>query len=400
MADYIRFKQLNRQLKHLLQQPFDHVIGLGLLMALIVTFISVIGNPVTAQDQVPWNRLYIANFDSNNVSVVDLNQSKVIAEITVGKGPTSLAVTPDLNYVYVSNFLAGTVSVISTAQNAAVMTIPVPSSSAQSTPFGLAITTDGSKIFVANPSDGTIRVISTDSNKVTSTITGAYDWALRYVAMSPDGQFAYAAGAGSGVIYMIKVDDHSVVARIPDLAGARHTAVTPDGSRLYIASESQHCIYVVDTATRARVDKIQFPHGSWTITVDVSPTGKFAMISNFHGKVSMLDTDPRSPTYHKVIAEVPPFSNYQYCIAVSPDSRFAYLTNQSDRGRSPNSVNIIDIDPKSATRFTIINSIPVGKQPFGIAIVKQPSISTDDRTTTTRARIKRGSRSVRTIIKQ
>jgi YVTN family beta-propeller protein len=176
--------------------------------------------------------------------------------------------------------------------------------------------------------------------------------------------------------------------------------VTPDGSRLYIASEPYHCIYVVDTATRSRVDKIQFPTGAWTITVDVSPTGKFALISNFHGKVSVLDIDPRSPTYHKVIAEVPPLSNYQYCIAVSPDSRFAYLTNQSDWGKSPNSLNIIDLDPKSVTRYTIIDSIPLGKQPFGIAIVKQPSNPTDDRTTTNRTRIKRPGRSVRTIINQ
>jgi YVTN family beta-propeller protein len=400
MAGYTSFKQLNRQLEHLLQQTLKYLIGVGLLVSLIVAFISMIGNSVSAQDQAPWNRLYIANYDSNNVSVVDLNQSKVIAEIPVGKGPTSLAVTPDLDYVYVSNFLAGTVSVISTAQNAVTMTIPIPSGWGQATPFGLAITPDGSKIFVANPADGTVRVISTDSNRVTSTITGAYDWALRYVAMSPDGQFAYAAGAGNGVIYMIKVDDHSIVARIPNLAGARHTVVTPDGSRLYIASESQHCIYVVDTATRARIDKIQFPIGAWTITVDVNSAGKFAMVANYHGKVSMLDIDPSSPTYHKVLAEVPPFSNYQYCIAISPDSRFAYLTNQSDRGKSPNSLNIIDIDPRSATRNTIINSIPVGKQPFGLVIVKQPSNSTDNRTTTNRTRIKRGSRSVRTIIKQ
>src|SRR5918912_1139665 len=61
------------------------------------------------QDIQPWNRLYVTNYLSNNVSVVDLNAGKVMATIPVGNGPTGMAVSPDVQQVYVANSVSGTV---------------------------------------------------------------------------------------------------------------------------------------------------------------------------------------------------------------------------------------------------------------------------------------------------
>jgi hypothetical protein len=41
------------------------------------------------------------------------------------------------------------------------------------------------------------------------------------------------------------------------------------------------------------------------------------------------------------------------------------LSNQADRGSTPNSINIIDLNPQSPTHDTIINSIPVGQATLG-----------------------------------
>ena len=353
--------------------PFDKAVAFpaqklfNLIFNLII--ISIFCHPAFAQDL--WNRLYVTNFGSNSVSVVDLNASRVIAEIPVGLGPTGMAVTPDLEHIYVANYYSGGVSVISTASNSVERTIPIPSSYGRSAPFGMAITPDGSQLFVSNPSDGTIRVISTLTNTVTATITAAYDWALRYIALSPDGQYLYALGYGDGKISVIRVFNFSLVTTIRNLPAARHVAITPDGSRLYVTSDKFNRLYVINATNYSLIYTFQFPTGSGTITVDIEPSGKFALVSNYQGKVTKIDTDPRSPTYHQILAEVPQFSGYQYCIVISPDARFAYLSNQSDRGRSPNSIDIIDIASGSPTCNTIISSIPVGKQPWGVAIVKQ-----------------------------
>ena len=128
-----------------------------------------------AQTEVPWNRLYVTNFLSQNVSVIDLNLGKVTAIIPVGNNPTGMAVTPDKEEVYVANMWSGTVSVISTAQNAVTHTIPIPTFNAPAVPFGLAMLPDGSRVYVTNLNDGTVRVIDTQTKTVVDTITQAYD---------------------------------------------------------------------------------------------------------------------------------------------------------------------------------------------------------------------------------
>lgn len=327
-----------------------------------------------AQSEEPWNRLYVTNFMSNDVSVIDLSNGKVMATIPVGKNPTGMAVSPDKEEVYVANMWSGTVSVISTAQNAVTHTITIPTFNAPAVPFGMAMVPDGSRVYVTNLNDGTVRVIDTQTKTIVDTITEAYDWAMRYIAMSPDGEYAWSIGTGDGKISVIRTSDNRVVAKIFGLPSARHMAFTPDGKRAYVTGEKFSRVYVIDTSTYALLSVIQFPVGSGTITTDISPDGKFALVSNFFGKPSLIDIDPASPRYHRIIGEIPPKSSYEYCIVIAPDGKFAYLSNQADRGATPNSINIIDLGEESPTRNTIINSIPVGQQPWGIAIVRQTTI--------------------------
>lgn len=338
---------------------------------LMITICSAFNLIARAQDPKPWNRLYVANMDSHTVSVVDLDVLKVQATIPVGFGPRGLAVTPDQEHVYVANFWSGTVSVISTGSNEVETTIPLPSWYGRAAPMGFAMSPDGLTLYVGNLADGLVRVISTTTNTVTATITEGYDWAMRYIALSPNGEHLYVAGAGDGKLAVIRTSDYKQVARVTNLPGARHIAVSPDGSRVYITSDSLNRVYVVDAVKYELIKTIQFPPNAGTVTLDISPTGKFAIVSNFLEKVSLIDTDPASPTYHQVIGQVQPNSYYQYCVALGADGRFAYLSNQADRGLSPNSINVIDIAPDSLTRNTIVSSIPVGLKPWGVLPVKQ-----------------------------
>lgn len=340
-----------------------------LLWLLLMTLLLCL--PALAQTEDPWNRLYVTNFLSNNVSVVDLTAGKVMATIPVGKNPTGMAVSPDKEEVYVANMWSGTVSVISTAQNAVTHTIPIPTFNEPAVPFGLAMMPDGSKVYVTNLNDGTVRVIDTQTKKVVDTITAAYDWAMRYIAISPDGEYAWAIGTGDGKISIIRTSDNTVVTKILGLPSARHLAFTPDGTRAYVTGEKFSRVYVIDAVKFVLLSVIQFPAGVGTITTDICRDGKFAMVSNFFGKPTLIDIDPQSSRYHQIIGEVPPKSSYEYCIVIAPDGKFAYLSNQADRGATPNSINIIDLDADSPTRNTIINSIPVGTQPWGIAVVRQ-----------------------------
>ena len=58
--------------------------------------------------------IFVLNSGSNDISVIDLGNSKGIAHIEVGDNPRGLALSPDETLVYVNNNLAGMVSVIDT----------------------------------------------------------------------------------------------------------------------------------------------------------------------------------------------------------------------------------------------------------------------------------------------
>src|SRR5476651_1623611 len=68
---------------------------------------------------------YVANGNSNNVSVIDTSSNTVVATVTVGMSPSGVAITPNGAFAYVANFNSNNVSVIDTSSNTVVATITV-----------------------------------------------------------------------------------------------------------------------------------------------------------------------------------------------------------------------------------------------------------------------------------
>ncbi len=112
-----------------------------------------------------------SNCTNGTVSVIDTASGLVTASIPVGSEPIGVAVSPDGSHVYVTNFGSNTVSVIDMA-TAVTATIPVGTH-----PIGVAVSSDGSHVYVAsqcaiggNCANGTVSVIDTASDSVLTTI--------------------------------------------------------------------------------------------------------------------------------------------------------------------------------------------------------------------------------------
>jgi len=65
--------------------------------------------------------VYVTNFRSNDVSVIDTRTNIVIASVTVANGPEGIAVSPNGRRAYVAA-ISGFVSVIDTRTNSVVAT--------------------------------------------------------------------------------------------------------------------------------------------------------------------------------------------------------------------------------------------------------------------------------------
>ena len=160
---------------------------------------------------------YVANYGSNNVSVINTLTNLVVATITVGSGPIGVAITPDGSHVYVTNYGAGTVSVITVATNVVAATVTVGTN-----PFGVAITPNGASAYVANQGAGTVSVITVATNVVAATVTvGTSPYG---VAITPNGAYAYVANLNANTVSVITVATNVVAATINTFASPRYVA--------------------------------------------------------------------------------------------------------------------------------------------------------------------------------
>lgn len=108
------------------------------------------------------DKVYVANFRSNNVSVIDTATNTVVNTIPVGMGPRGI-----LGYsgkIYVENFDDGTISVIDTSTNRVVHTIDAGNS-----PAGISLV--GTDIYYTRFQDGLVGMIDTTNYQVKANST-------------------------------------------------------------------------------------------------------------------------------------------------------------------------------------------------------------------------------------
>ncbi|MCB2360944.1 YncE family protein [Clostridium estertheticum] len=111
------------------------------------------------------NRIYVANFNSNDVSVIDGEINTVIATIPVGVNPAGVDVNTLTNRIYVSNINSNSVSVIDGLTNTVIDNIPVGT-----TPGEVGVNSSTNAIYVANRDTDNVSMISGLTDTVIATI--------------------------------------------------------------------------------------------------------------------------------------------------------------------------------------------------------------------------------------
>jgi len=191
-------------------------------------------------------RLYLTNFGTNAVSIVDTTTNTVLpGSIPVGQSPLDLAVSPDGQHVYVANTAGHSVSVISTASNTVTATIPVGLGAAG--PAGVAVTPNGKFVYVSvfnsNPAlPSTLSVIDTSTNAVSGPPipVGVQPQAI---AFSPDGSVVYVANGVSNTVTAISTATNTVIKTFNVGVGPIGLAVS--STRLYVSNSQDDTVTVI-----------------------------------------------------------------------------------------------------------------------------------------------------------
>lgn len=203
-------------------------------------------------------RAFVGNFGSGDVTVVDIQvegqtfedliaKLTVVETIKVGRQPTSLDFDPNSNKLYVNNFGSSSVSVIEVKPTGSQVVATI---TGFREPIFVKISPDGKRGYVSSQRRGEgVAVFGTATN----TIIGRIDLPnveLRRLALSPDGTRLYVAVRtdilGTGQIAVIDTESLQVLQRYRTESFPLEIAVTPNGRCVFVTHSVPNRVSLMD----------------------------------------------------------------------------------------------------------------------------------------------------------
>lgn len=236
-------------------------------MGTLPTAVAV--NPVT-------NKVYVSNGGSNTVTVLD-GQTNHATTVPTSGYPAGIAVNPVTNRIYVTNFTANTVTVINGATNATA-TVAVGLR-----PLAVAVNTVSNRIYVGNQGRNTVCIIDGATNAVSTVAVGTLPQAIAINSITDQ---VYVANYRSANVSVIDGPTQAV-STVPAGTYPNALAVDPVQNRVYVANSGDNTTTVIDGATLATNNVVV---GNYPASVDVDSftnTIYFATQQNY-GSVTAL----------------------------------------------------------------------------------------------------------------
>jgi YVTN family beta-propeller protein len=244
-------------------------------------------------------RVYVANAGGNSVSVLDGVTNTVVGDpIAVGHTPWGIAVNPSTNRVYVANRSDDTVSVIDGATNA-VLGDPIGVGSG---PLGVAVEPITNTVFVANEDSHNVSVIDGATNAVVATSP---------VGFSPGGIAANSSTgrvyvANSGSVVVLDATTYAPVGSPIGVPNSNGVAVNAALNRVYVTDPIGNAVAVIDGADGTVVETVSVGDGPYELGVNSATNRVF--VANFgDATVSVIEDLPEAaPEEPEEPEELPP----------------------------------------------------------------------------------------------
>ena len=291
---------------------------------------AVAVNPVT-------NKIYVVNFRSHNVTVID-GANGTTKTVGVGTFPSDIAVNPVTNKIYVTNSYSNNVTIID-GMNDTTKMVEVGRS-----PRAIAVNPVTNKIYVVNSSSNSVTVID-GANDTTDLFTGYSG--PQSIAVNPVTNEIYVTNFGTNNV-MVLDGANDTRKTVGVGISPQAIAVNPVTNKIYIANNGSNDVTVIDGAsnTTTTVEVGILPRA-----IAVNPvTNKIYVANSNSNNVTVIDGTSNTPT--TVEAGTAPSA-----VVVNPVTNKIYVANL-------NSHDVTVIDGASNTTTTV----EVGSYPLAIAV--------------------------------
>jgi YVTN family beta-propeller protein len=304
--------------------------------------------------------VYVANADSDDVTVIDASTNTVATTIGVGDEPRNPAVSPNGTRVYVPNRFDDTVTVINGTTNTVITTI-MDSNGDFDEPYSAAVSPDGSRVYIANKegsgsSTGSLTVINAATNTVLTTIDDPCFVSPEWVTVNPAGTFAYVVSRQGDSVCVVSTASNTVVDEVDVGSAPRSAVVTCDGQFVYVANDGgSPDVSKIRTSDNTVVNGINFSTGG-ARNMSITPDGRKIYVGFRNDAVgTILVANDQADTITL------PAGDSTYATAVLANGSRVYVTDEDD-----DEVEVIEVAGDVVLTGAGL-PIPAGDTPRGVA---------------------------------
>jgi YVTN family beta-propeller protein len=220
-------------------------------------------------------------YDKSFVYRINRSNYQIDSVYPVGSVPKVVEITPDNKYLLVANWCSYTVSVISLEQNKVVKTVKIGRY-----PRGIAISNDSSKAYVAEMGGNRIHVINLQDFSTSFIPIGSNP---RAIVLSPDNKTMYVTMNLSGRVASWDLVSNKPGKSVKTGEAARSLAISADGSALYVVNYKSDTMSRVRTSDMKVTQNIKVCNEPIGVTYDV-PTGN-TWVACYKGQIKIYSNN-------------------------------------------------------------------------------------------------------------
>ncbi len=185
-------------------------------------------------------RLYVANFGSDSVSVVDTRNDNVLQTINGIESANGLAYDASHNLIWVTNYQADQVTPIQANSDATGFSVLSPVATGAG-PWGVTYDPLHDFIYVANSRGNSVTVINAASRTVVTTLTGSFNQPFHLAANPLTGK-VYVSNFGSASVTVLNGLTVGRVVSLYDSSQPYGIAIDETRNLVYVATVGPHRI--------------------------------------------------------------------------------------------------------------------------------------------------------------
>jgi YVTN family beta-propeller protein len=286
------------------------------------------------------DQLLVGESGAFSMAIVNLSSRATWRTVTVGNDPDAIAIDPVTNFAYVANYNSATVSVVNLTSATLLTTINVPTDPTCAVYDPLTRT-----VWVGSdgPTYTNLTVIDTTNNSVGSTFSSGSPTALVY---TPAPGEILSANFGRGAVVVYNATNNSRVAFDEVGVTPSDVALDPENGTFYV-TDNEAGIEVFNLTTWSFVETMGPPLG-WNACAYDAPSNELVAID---GADQLGIFNLSSGKLAALIA----LGSFAYQVVIDPRQNFAFVTNAYS-----NNVSVVNL-----TSNTLVGSVGVGQQPIG-----------------------------------